>query len=322
MDYAIRHIRRDEWPLLEDFLYEAIFVPEGFEGEIPRSVIYDDPKCRASFEGFGALPDDRALVAVVDGRVVGACWVRTTDEYGHIDNQTPSFAISLYEPFRGQGIGTAMMYRMLRELREAGYARASLSVQKENPALRLYERLGFRIIGDGADESEWMMVCDLEPAAIRQANADDVESVYDLVHQTIRAVYPSCYEPAVVEAFIDYHNREAIAADIAQGKVYVLERAGRILATGSIDGGCITRVYVRQDQRGNGYGSAIMDELEALMAAEHTAVSVDASAIAESFYQHRGYHVVQEVLWEIDPTDDLPGTSLLYKVMEKELPRA
>ena len=161
MEYLIRDMRPDEWPLLEEFLYEAIFVPEGFEGEIPRSVIYDDPKCRATFEGFGELPDDRAVVAVVENKVVGACWVRTTDEYGHIDGQTPSFSISLYEQYRGQGIGGAMMRRMLEDLREAGYARASLSVQKENPALRLYKRLGFRIVGDGADETEWLMVANI-----------------------------------------------------------------------------------------------------------------------------------------------------------------
>ena len=149
---------RNEYPLLEDFLYEAIFVPEGFDGELPRSLIHDDPKCCAAFEGFGELPDDRAVVAEMDGVVVGACWVRTTDEYGHIDDETPSFSISLYKPYRGQGIGGAMLRRMLDELRDAGYASASLSVQKENPALRLYERIGFRVMGDGFDETEWLMV--------------------------------------------------------------------------------------------------------------------------------------------------------------------
>ena len=161
MDYEIRCMEPNEWPFLEDFLYEAIFVPEGFEGEVPHSVIYDDPKCCAAFQGFGTLPDDRAVVGTVDGAVVGACWVRTTDEYGHIDDETPSFSISLYKPYRGRGMGTAMMRAMLDELRDAGYARASLSVQKENPALRLYERLGFRIVGDGADETEWLMIIDL-----------------------------------------------------------------------------------------------------------------------------------------------------------------
>ena len=164
MDYLIRRIKPYEHSLLEDFLYEAIFVPEGFEGEVPRSVIYDDPKCRAAFEGFGTLPDDRALVAEVDGEAIGACWVRTTDEYGHIDDETPSFSISLYTPYRGQGIGGAMMRRMLDELREAGYSHASLSVQKANPALRLYQRLGFQIVGDAFDENEWLMVCDLSMA--------------------------------------------------------------------------------------------------------------------------------------------------------------
>nr|AHF24233.1 acetyltransferase, GNAT family [uncultured bacterium Contig224] len=155
-------MRPEEWPLLEDFLYEAIFVPEDFEGEIPRSIIYEDPKCRAAFKGFGTLPDDRAVVAEVGCRVIGACWVRTTDEYGHIDDETPSFSISLYEPYRGCGIGSAMMGRLLEDLRCASYVRASLSVQKENPAVRLYERLGFRIVGNGADDTEWLMVIDLD----------------------------------------------------------------------------------------------------------------------------------------------------------------
>ena len=161
MDFVIRHMRENEYPLLEEYLYLAIYVPEGFTGEVPRSVIRDDPKCRAAYEGFGELPDDRALVAEADGEVVGACWVRTTDEYGHIDDATPSVSISVAGEWCGHGIGTALMRRMLDDLRESGYSCASLSVQKENPALRLYERLGFQIIGNGADDTEWLMVCPL-----------------------------------------------------------------------------------------------------------------------------------------------------------------
>lgn len=159
-DYEIRPIRPGEYHLLWDFLYEAIFVPPGCEGEVPRSILTDDPKCRAAVEGFGSLPGDCAFVAEANGTVVGACWVRTTDEYGHIDDETPSFSISVLSGCRGLGIGGAMMSRMLDELREAGYRRASLSVQRGNPALRLYLRLGFAVIGDGADDSEWLMVHD------------------------------------------------------------------------------------------------------------------------------------------------------------------
>ena len=183
MDYTVRRIRQDEWPLLEDFLYEAIYVPEGFEGEVPRSVIYDDPKCRAAFDGFGTLPDDRAVVAEAGGEVVGACWVRTTNEYGHIDDETPSFSISLYKPYRGRGIGTAMMRALLGALREAGYTRASLSVQKENPALRLYERMGFRIVGDGFDETEWLMTRRLDGRAaleFRRLSDEDIPAFVEM----------------------------------------------------------------------------------------------------------------------------------------------
>ncbi len=182
----VRDIKPCEWPLIEDFLYEAIYVPEGFEGEVPRSVIYDDPKCRAAFEGFGSLSDDRAVVAVAGGEVIGACWVRTTDEYGHIDNQTPSFSISLKKPYRGQGVGGAMMRTLLGRLCAAGYVRVSLSVQKENPALRLYERLGFRIVGYGFDQSEWLMVQRLDqpevPPALefRRLEASDISLFSEL----------------------------------------------------------------------------------------------------------------------------------------------
>lgn len=160
-EYEIRDLRSDEYPLLEEFLYGAIFVPADFEGEVPRSIIYDDPMCRAAFENFGSREDDIALVATLGDNPIGACWVRTTNEYGHIDDRTPSFSISLHEPYRGNGIGTALMTAMLEELRSRGFGRASLSVQKENPAARLYQRLGFEIIGDGADETEWLMLIDL-----------------------------------------------------------------------------------------------------------------------------------------------------------------
>ncbi len=183
MEYAIRHMCQYEWPLLEDFLYQAIYVPEGFEGEVPRSLVHDDPKCRAAFEAFGTLDDDRALVAEVAGKVVGACWVRTTNEYGHIDANTPSFSISLYAPYRGHGIGGALMRTMLAELHDSGYKRASLSVQKENPALHLYERVGFRIVGNGADETEWLMTCKLaNPVSLemRRAEPAEVSALVDL----------------------------------------------------------------------------------------------------------------------------------------------
>lgn len=159
MNYTIREIRKDEIPLLDDFLYEAIFIPEWYTGTIPRDIIYNNPKIYAAIKDFGTHPDDHCFVAEADEKVVGAVWVGIADEYGHIDDKTPSFSISLYKEYRGKGIGTALMKRMLDHLRSKGYAKASLGVNKENYAVRMYKKVGFEIIGDGADNTEWLMVC-------------------------------------------------------------------------------------------------------------------------------------------------------------------
>ena len=100
-------------------------------------------------------------MAEVDKKVVGAVWVGIADEYGHMDDETPSFSISLYKEYRNKGIGTALMKKMLQLLKEKGYKRASLGVNKENYAVSMYKNVGFEIIGDGADETEYLMVCDL-----------------------------------------------------------------------------------------------------------------------------------------------------------------
>lgn len=156
MDYRIREIRQEEYAILDEFLYEAIFIPEGVKAP-PKSIIRQ-PELQVYVSGFGKK-DDCCLVAEADGIIVGAVWTRIMEDYGHVDNTIPSFGISLYQDFRGQGIGTALMEKMLALLRERGYKKASLSVQKANYACRLYLKTGFRIVAE--NEEEYIMVCDL-----------------------------------------------------------------------------------------------------------------------------------------------------------------
>lgn len=157
MEYRIREISENEYSLLEDFLYEAIFVPEGTPAP-PRSIIAK-PELQVYLTDFGKEKDDIGLVADVDGKVVGAVWVRIMNDYGHIDDITPSFAISLYKEYRGAGIGTALMEEMLCILRQRGYRQASLAVQKANYAVRMYRKVGFQTIDE--NEEEYIMVCRL-----------------------------------------------------------------------------------------------------------------------------------------------------------------
>ena len=153
----LRKLREDETELLKDFLYEAIFIPEGLEP--PDRSIIEQPELSLYYDGFGSGTADHCIVADDDGKVVGAVWTRIMNDYGHVDDATPSFAISLYKDYRGKGIGTAMMREMLNLLRGQGYKKASLAVQKANYAVRMYESVGFQTVGE--NDEEYIMICEL-----------------------------------------------------------------------------------------------------------------------------------------------------------------
>ena len=147
----------DERPLLNDFLYEAIYIPDGVAPP-PRSIILNDD-LQVYVRDFGMQPDDRCLVAVVDERVTGAVWTRIMKDYGHVADDIPSLAISLYKEYRNQGIGSDLLGQILQLLRQDGYHKVSLSVQKENYAAGMYLKAGFEIWKETPEE--YIMVCNL-----------------------------------------------------------------------------------------------------------------------------------------------------------------
>lgn len=157
MNYTIREMKSYEYKVLKDFLYEAIYIPEGVD--FPQKTIIEQPELQIYISEFGNK-DDNALVAEVDGKIVGAVWTRIMNDYGHIDNDTPSFAISLYKEYRGLGIGTDMMNQMLTLLKNKGYKQASLAVQQANYAVKMYQKVGFEIIDK--NEEEYIMRCSLK----------------------------------------------------------------------------------------------------------------------------------------------------------------
>ena len=155
---VIREIRSEEIPLLNDFLYEAIFIPEGVPVP-PRSII-ENEDLQVYVRDFGKKADDRCLVAEVEGKVIGAVWTRVMNDYGHIADGIPSLAISIYKDYRHKGIGTDLLRKMLQLLKRDGYPQVSLSVQKANYAFRMYLKAGFEVLKE--TEEEYLMVCRLE----------------------------------------------------------------------------------------------------------------------------------------------------------------
>lgn len=150
MNFLIREIDKTEIPVLKDFLYDAIFLPEGAPPP-PRDIIYT-PELWVYVSRFGQLVHDRAFVAELDGNIVGAVWCRVMDDYGHIDDDTPSLAISVKKGYRNIGIGALLLDKMLSHLIEKGYHAVSLSVQKANFAVQMYERAGFEVFEDKGEE--------------------------------------------------------------------------------------------------------------------------------------------------------------------------
>ncbi|EMC29679.1 putative acetyltransferase [Streptococcus mutans ST6] len=162
MTTTIRQMIAEEYSLLEEFLYQAIFVPQGLSA--PDRSIIQLPELQLYVKDFGQSLHDQAMVAERDGQIVGTAWCRIMDDYGHIDEKTPSLAISLLPAYRGQGIGTELLKTFLEHLRMKGYHKVSLSVQKENDAVNMYQKAGFQTIIE--NETDFIMVCDLQTEGI------------------------------------------------------------------------------------------------------------------------------------------------------------
>lgn len=156
LNYTIRALKQNEIKLLDTFLYEAIFIPAGVQAP-PRDII-KHPDLRIYVEDFGKK-HDVCYVAEAEGKVIGAVWTRIINDYGHVDDETPSLSISLLKEFRNRGIGTELMKQILMALKEKGYKQVSLSVQKVNYAMDLYKKVGFAVVHE--NHEDYIMLCKL-----------------------------------------------------------------------------------------------------------------------------------------------------------------
>lgn len=162
LNAKVRTMREADYVCLREFLYQAIFIPDGVEAP-PRSII-NEPEIFVYIKEFGTQPGDLGVVAEQSGQVIGAAWTRIIPAYGHIDSETPELSISIFPEFRGYGIGAKLMNKLFVVLRENGYTQTSLSVQKDNPAVRFYQRLGYKMAGerlDHAGHEDYLMIKDL-----------------------------------------------------------------------------------------------------------------------------------------------------------------
>jgi ribosomal protein S18 acetylase RimI-like enzyme len=151
---SILPIADGDLPFVREMLYEAAFWRDTSDAP-PIDEALSQPGLAVYLEGWGR-PGDAGLIARVRGAPVGAVWVRRFRDddhgYGYIDERTPELSIAVAKARRAYGIGRCLMAAMLVELRLQTVGQVSLSVETDNPALTLYERLGFvtREAADGA----------------------------------------------------------------------------------------------------------------------------------------------------------------------------
>jgi GNAT superfamily N-acetyltransferase len=144
----VRACQPADEPFLRDMLYHAIYIPPGMPPLSPDVV--DQPDIAPYVRGFGRQVGDIGLLVEQDATPCGAAWVRLMQGYGFVDAHTPELTIALLPPFRGQGLGTLLLEALLDAVRPH-FQQVSLSVVKENPARRLYERLGFVTVSQNGD---------------------------------------------------------------------------------------------------------------------------------------------------------------------------
>lgn len=138
----IRKASGGDVPFLRDMVKHAYYWRWG----APETA--DVPAARY-VEGWGR-PGDRGLIALDEGFAVGAAWYRlftaARPGYGFLDEQTPELTIAVVPSKRGRGLGEELLTALLDHARQDGFATLSLSVERDNPALHLYERFGFATV--------------------------------------------------------------------------------------------------------------------------------------------------------------------------------
>ena len=147
--HRTRPVTPEDEPFLWETLYHAIFVPPGTLPP-PRQIL-GHPDVARYLQGWGR-GGDLGVIALDTkiGEPIGATWLRlwTNDNHGYawVDAETPELIVAVDPKHRGQGVGTRLLERLLAEAGSRFHA-VSLSVSPQNRALRLYERLGFEVVG-------------------------------------------------------------------------------------------------------------------------------------------------------------------------------
>jgi GNAT superfamily N-acetyltransferase len=130
---------------------------------------------------------------------------------------------------------------------------------------------------------------------IRQFCVSDVRAVCELIHLTLDVSYSEAYPPRAVQFFKDYHSEAKIIERYNKGEIFILEKDGKLIGTGSIVGVDILGVFVHPEFQHHGLGKALMKELEKKAITNGISeVALNVSLPSRKFYENLGYEIIEE----------------------------
>jgi ribosomal protein S18 acetylase RimI-like enzyme len=150
-EFTIRRAAPEDLPFLREMLFEAAAVSPEIR-EMGREKALALPFIAHILENFGRGGDFGFIAeTAVDKIPIGAIWARLFPEnekgYGFVSTEIPELAIAVAPGFRGLGAGTRLLEELIKEARNLKFPALSLSVDRRNPALKLYEKFGFTDAG-------------------------------------------------------------------------------------------------------------------------------------------------------------------------------
>lgn len=168
LEFTIRPVRLEDLPFLWEMLFEAAAVSDEIRA-LGKEKALALPFIAHILRHFGRRGDFGFIAETADKILIGAVWARLFPEnakgYGFVSAEIPELAIAVAPDFRGLGAGTRLLEELIKEARNLKFPALSLSVDRRNPALKLYERLGFTDAGvsEEADSSVTMILHLSEP---------------------------------------------------------------------------------------------------------------------------------------------------------------
>jgi ribosomal protein S18 acetylase RimI-like enzyme len=147
MDYVIRPLTSEDEPVLWEMAYQGMQKTEK-DDALPAH-ISRPPELARYVEGWG-LPGDTGFIAhdPKAEKPIGAVWLRASAQAGSAGEAAaiPELAFAVRPSHRRRGIGAALLTQWVKA--NPAQSAVTLAVPATSPAVRLYERFGFKVINE------------------------------------------------------------------------------------------------------------------------------------------------------------------------------